>query len=495
MGEAEMPIPPITPTLVPTSITERLARIVSGLGDYLDDALGQLRNAADEMVHPERLVERLSIILNKLLERFDEFTSARANTQSSPFITAAGQTPGPNQMTSSGFANAVAAAVAGGLPPGRVITPARVATAISKLFDLFAPALDAETYVRWILNLERNISASSAADGLARFITSDVVESLKASAASWPDDDTPQDDDEKEETEIASVAGAGLASWIEALIDQLPHQVPSSPAVGRAVHRTVMIAYADAHPDDLVVYDGRVRIDMTTGIQVSKIWTGSGQVAIGNLNDPDALPRLGDFYQAISSQKRRPDIADLDTKATGSDPAKDWGWFEIKPLGKVPVAVTEINGFYLDPWNAYVSTHGHPQYVSGLGTWLPPLIGMTWNPNTYYIALTIPPGVIGYLVYESEELALLEAAVVVSIVGALLAKISQMLKLLEEAGDLVEGYAQSVLTVLGMVAAVVVVAIALAPEEAGAALLAALAEAAAAAAALIDRIISIPLPN
>lgn len=335
-----------------------LAEQVQSWATSVLDSITELIAKGVDTLDPDQLAERLRPAIADIMTVVSDLGAA-APEPGEEFLVPEGQPAGPGQMTVQDFAATVVTALmgAGTLPPGLPpLTPADTApltSGITGLLEMCAPLIDPEMYVRWILKIQGAVTATDAAHAVAEAIGENLRAAMVAATANWPAD-VPQLDGTKdaEEGPLQSVPLMGMLT--EHILMSIPGgRAPNNAEIGREVHREILARYAREHPDHLVVIDGRVRF---TGVgerelTVSEIWDATGAILTPSVN----MDRLLCFWLAmrnpVSRRRVQPDIADLHTKATGTDPDDDWGWFEIKPMHDARRAFDEVYGYYLRKWN------------------------------------------------------------------------------------------------------------------------------------------------
>jgi hypothetical protein len=223
-----------------------------------------------------------------------------------------------------------------------------------------------------------------------------------------------------------------------------------------------MAEYVSAYPNHFVIADGRARIQIGSdkvSLAVSRLITQSGTTWPAADPNRAKVSNYWDVMKDETTGKRiRPDLADLNDAAQGTDPKDSWGWFEIKPMHALARAYQELFTYYMPKWNnsPKVKTD-NPEWQAKPGTWQPRLIGVlpTLQPMRVYGALTAPPGCIGYLSVEVKAAGQAAAAVIVAgNLASLLAK--KVFSALRDLYGDTEGTLEPVLLLLGFVLIAVV---------------------------------------
>jgi hypothetical protein len=181
------------------------------------------------------------------------------------------------------------------------------------------------------------------------------------------------------------------------------------------VHRAVLGGYVADHPDRLVVVDGVIRLSKLPvgGLRVSRLLSQAGQAMS---QDPRLIAFANTMRDPGTGKRVQPDIADMDPRAVGRE--DDWGWFEVKPMAKIRVAIEETHFYYLPLWNKAVQD-ARPDWVKTPGVWQPTALFVTPKHKYLFAAATVFPGAIGYLTYELEDTAKVASAVILASLSAL----------------------------------------------------------------------------
>jgi hypothetical protein len=436
-----MPVP------VDDSLVDALEASLRGIVDALRGGVQRFGQA----LSVEQLLARLAPIVEDLVGLLVELRAVvpAANDR---FLAADGQTPGLDQLSIDDFAVRLvdelvtriprtielfgdprgAERLVDGAPPSAIAAPppapppapADLAEAIAAFLRAINPALDPEVFIRFINNIVGHLNGQEAARRTAEEMARAMEATVEAwAAAGWPED-APADDADKDEYE----PDVGIPEVLGRVLDHFTADFPgaSPPAdpvvarrVGRDVHRAVMGAYVAAHPNRLVVVDGRLRISgladtpappgtpgppVPLGIRVSDAFSPEGEEGLDASQLEKVLAFSNLMRDATTNRRVQPDIADLGTPATTRN--DDWGWFEIKPMGNVRRAVEELWYYYLPTWNRPLAGGPHdPDWIATEGAWQPVTIFIT--PRYFYLfgAITVLPGAIGYLTYELENTA------------------------------------------------------------------------------------------
>ncbi|MET8152943.1 hypothetical protein ACIBSW_35000 [Actinoplanes sp. NPDC049668] len=435
-----------------------LAEQVESWATSVLDSIADLLAKGVDTLDPDQLAERLRPAIADIMAVVSDLGAA-APRPGEEFLAPDGQPAGPNQMTVQDFAAAVVTALmgAGTLPPGLPpLTPADTApltSGITGLLEMCAPLIDPEMYVRWILKIQGVANATDVAQALAEAIGKNIRATMKATTANWPAD-VPQLDSTKDAEEGPLLSVPLLGMLTEHILMSIPGgRAPNNAAIGREVHRRILARYADDHPDHLVVNDGRVRFTGVGSEQlvVSEIWDATGAILTPSVN----MDRLACFWLAmrnpVTGRRIHPDIADLHTKATGTDPDDDWGWFEIKPMHDARRAFDEVYGYYLRKWNYDPMVRSMaPDWDCGPGTWQPGTIEVLPKYRCVFAAVTIFPGVIGYVTYDLEADAKVAVAAALAALASLFNR--KLLRSLQQGVRGVEVVTKEILEYLATVA-------------------------------------------
>jgi hypothetical protein len=396
-----MPADREAPQTILEMLQGRMRAIVEILEAYVDGPTGPSDPAA--------AATAIGLITNQLLTTIPALGAAAVKDLEDRFIVGDHEKPSPDQSTLGTFTAAVAAGLAqAGLIPQAAVGPA------GKLLASTATAvgLDPDTWLRWTLGLQGKVTAVMAQDKLQAALIDLAIpygETMYSEVGEPLPEDFPSYDDVKEADFIEGTVPAGVSAvlkWVTARITG--GTSASDRKVGQAVHKALMAEYVAAYPTHFVIADGRaqIKIGPKNSLAVSRLMSVSpdtwppaapNRAKVSNywdvMKDPDTTP----------PKRIRPDIADLNDAAQGTDPRDSWGWFEIKPMHALGRAYQELFFYYMRRWNNSPKVKmEHPQWQAKPGAWQPQLVGVlpTVQPMRVYGALTAPPGCIGYLSVE-----------------------------------------------------------------------------------------------